>query len=280
MVSLLTFLWLEFTQMDGLFKSIYPFIVGLVVSGSHYIFSEAGGRWICRKNRDFRVTVGKFWAISLAGALFGFLMVYFNAQCPGMEKIYPDIFYFYTDHPDPPSRISIFYKLIFPPWLVSTFLMIQGELKQQLKKDLALIRQINRALEKKTDQDGQAGLVPDGENGTAFFNIRSENRRIRIAHKDLISVSVKDHYCELVYFRGEEVCRDMVRLSLKEAVKQLPKSIFEQVHRSHVVNRGHVIQVARKGQAFQLKMAGHANTIPASRHRSRDFLPRIRAGLN
>lgn len=275
MICLLTFLWLEYTRMDGLFKSVYPLIVGLLVSGSHYLFSEAGARMAARHCRPFRVTVAGYWGISLAGVLFGFSMVWFNAQCPGVEKVYPDIFYFYTDHPDPPARVSVFFKLILLPWLVATVLITQGELKRQLKKELELIRQINTALKEKAPRDDETGALADAGEKPGWFEVTTGDGTKQIPQSSLISISVKDHYCEILFFRDGKSCRELVRLSLKQAKDRLPKSRFEQVHRSHVVNLDHVQKVIKKGQAFQLYMAGSDTPIPASRHRAGEFLPRI-----
>ncbi len=290
LICMFGYLWLEYTQMDGMFKSVYPIIISVIIIISQYMIIEFGVRLIHKRWPRFEISIGKFWGISFAGVFFGFIMVYFNAQCPGIERFYPDIFYFYTEHPEPsPSRLAVFYKIILIPWMISTFLLTQGVLKKQLEKELEEIRQINDRLNKKTSEishknrpaitDGPHSKVENKKNPT-YFEATSELGFKKIEFMNIYYVAVKDHYCQLVINQEGEIHKELLRLSLKQAMAKLPSDYFVQVHRSYSVNLNHVQKIKKKGQAFQLLISGTNEFVPASRHRAKNFLPKIRKILS
>ncbi len=286
LIVILAYLWLEYTQMDGMFKSVYPWIIAVIVVATHYLIVEIGGRFIYKRSGPFVISMATFWAISLAGVFIGFLMVYFNAQCPGVEKIYPDIFYFYSDHPDPrPGRFSVFYKIILIPWALSMVVLTQGELKRKLDRELLAIRQINDELKKRTDDTSTLDDRNKPNDNNKYrdqdcFCITSNDGNQQIPFIDIYYISVADHYCELLFKKEGTFYRELIRLSLKEAMANLPPDLFEQVHRSHVVNLGYVKKINRSGQSYKLEMADTRDLIPASRHRVRNFLPKLKTILN
>ena len=273
------FLWLEYTRMDGLFKSVYPVILAVTAVGTQYLAVETGGRFIFKRKGAFTLTMAGFWAVSFAGVCLGFLMVYFNAQCPGIEKFYPDIFYFYTEYPGPrPSRMAVFYKIILVPWCIANILLTQREIRKKQDKELAAIKSLNAELKRKQaagEASGTGAGPEDERDDSGLFRIATSDGVRHIAFDTISSVSVKDHYCELIIKDEAGVHREFARLSLKEAADRLPDGIFEQVHRSHIVNLSQVEEIIRKGQAYRIRMQGMAETIPASRHRARDFLPKL-----
>ena len=147
-----------------------------------------------------------FWIISFAGVFIGFMMVYFNAQCSGVEKIYPDIFYFYSDHPLPrPSRISVFYKIILVPWVLSMILLTQGERKKLLDKEISIIRQINEELKKRqaSADEKNSGNQPHHSCNSEGFSFTTDGGIQSIAFADIYYISVSDHYSELVIRKGQ-----------------------------------------------------------------------------
>jgi DNA-binding LytR/AlgR family response regulator len=98
----------------------------------------------------------------------------------------------------------------------------------------------------------------------------------KIAFIDLYFLAVEDHYCKLVFNRKGEIHKEYVRLSLREALANLPSSHFAQVHRSYAVNLQHVKHIKKEGQAYQLYIEGSDNFLPASRHRAHTFLPKLK----
>lgn len=275
LTSLFAYLWLEYTRMGGMFRSVYPLIVAGIVVGTQYLMLETGGRYFFRKWGPFRISMASFWVLSFAAVFSGFVMVYFNAQCPGVEKVFPDIFYFYTEHPDPlPSRFAVFYKIILVPWILSNLIVTMGELKSRLDRELITIRRINGELEKKRSSSGLKEAPPP-DTLPGYFTIVSGNINKKIAFRNICYISAADHYCELGIKSDDGFCQKLIRLSLKEAKKKLPQVEFEQVHRSHIVNLNYVKKIVSKGQSYQLMMTGMDVLIPASRHRAQDFLPKL-----
>ncbi len=280
LITIIACLWLEYTRMDGTFKYVYPLIIAIIVMTTQYLIVETGGRYVYKRLGPFVIQMATFWIISFAGVFTGFTMVYFNAQCPGVEKIYPDIFYFYHDLPLPrPDRIAVFYKIILIPWVLSMLLLTQGELKKKLDKELTIIKQINEELKKRTPEDENATAEQNHTRDLKSFCITSNDGDKYIAFADIYSISVADHYCELMFKKDDVFLKELTRLSLKEAMATLPSTSFEQVHRSHVVNLHYVKEIIGKGQSYQLRMADTDELIPASRHRARDFLPKLKAIL-
>lgn len=145
LIGFFFYLWLEYTQTGEIFKTYYPIFVAFTIIFWHYLATEFGGRYIYKRRKSFKVTIGKFWVISFAGACFGYIMIYFNGQCPGIAKYYPDISSFYSSHSSPTLvRLAVFYKIVQIPWAVSTFLLTQGELKNQIANELASIKHIKK----------------------------------------------------------------------------------------------------------------------------------------
>lgn len=289
LIALLAYLWLEYTQMDGLFKSVYPLIIAVIATGTQYLAIETGARYWVKKKGPFRIRMTTFWGVSFIGVLSGFLMVYLNAQCLGIEKIYPDIFYFYTQHPSPqPQRISIFYKLILIPWIVAQIIYTQQEFKKRTDKELETIKQINQKLQSQPGPDRNDSVIPavsgnehSGEDSgeTVFFELSSSHGKVPIAIEDIGCISAADHYCELTIKNNDDSYKELTRLTIKEAITQLPGDIFIQVHRSHIVNLNHVDKIIKKGQTYRILMKHSKDEIPASRHRAQDFLPKFKKML-
>ena len=290
LIGLVFYLWLEYTQTGEIFKTYYPIFVAFTIILWHYLATEFGGRFIYRRWKPFKMTIGKFWVISFVGVCFGYIMVYLNGQCPGIAKYYPDISSFYSSHSSPTQvRLGVFYKIVLIPWAVSTFLLTQGELKKQIANELASIKQINDSLDQKEIEtksqetsisDEVNPSIDEGEKKSGSFSAPLKDGILKIAFMDIYFIAVEDHYCKLVFNRKGKTYKEYVRLSLKEALVNLPSSHFAQVHRSYAVNLQHVKHIKKEGQAYQLFIEGNDNFLPASRHRAHTFLPKLKEILN
>ncbi len=290
LIGLFFYLWLEYTPTEAIFKTFYPIFVGFTIIFWHYLITEIGGRFVYKRSKFFRLTIGKFWVISFAGVCFGYLMVYLNGQCPGIAEFYPDISSFYSGHSSPTLvRLAVFYKIVLIPWAVCTFLLIQGEQKKQIAGELASIREINDSLDQnKSEISAKENELNDKVDSSKDENIRPLQRfsvplRDGIKTIDVIDIyfiAVEDHYCKIVFNSNGKIHKEYVRLSLKEALANLPASHFAQVHRSYAVNLQHVKHIKKEGQAYQLFIEGSDNFLPASRHRAHAFLPKLKQILN
>ena len=84
----------------------------------------------------------------------------------------------------------------------------------------------------------------------------------------LVSLSVQDHYVQVVTTKGTE----MILMRLSDAIKETGTTPGLQVHRSHWVATGQITKVNRTGDRAVLRMAAGPD-IPASR----SYIPALRA---
>ena len=168
-------------------------------------------------------------------------------------------------------------------------MLTQGELKKQIANELASIKQINDSLDqKKFKLESQKNSINDevnplkveGGKGPESFSVQLKDGVRKIDFSDIYFIAVEDHYCRIVFNMNGEINNEYVRLTLKEALANLPTSHFAQVHRSYAVNLMHVKHIKKQGQAYQLFVEGSDNFLPASRHRAHSFLPRLEQILN
>lgn len=89
--------------------------------------------------------------------------------------------------------------------------------------------------------------------------------------RDLVSVSVQDHYCEVVTATG----RALVLMRFADALDELANAEGMQVHRSHWVAFGAVAGLARSGDGLAVRLAD-GREIPVSRSRTAAVRQRLR----
>ncbi len=280
LIGILVFMWLEFAVMGELYHWLYPIIISSSIVLGHYLITQ----FIYNRLKHHPLTVAKFWLISFAAVLFSFLIVNFMGICGVLcmvtQSYCPTIW-----HTSPPDGLILFPKMVLIPWLVSTFLLVQGILKQQLSLELESIKQINTTLKLKWAETESATLTSgskDSESnidGFETFMIPMKEGDKKVASKDIYFISVEDHYCKLVMKENGGLQEEFIRLTLKEALSTLP-SHFAQIHKSYVVNLQHVSQIKKENQAYQLYIKGSENYLPASRHRAPYFLPKLKEILN
>ena len=273
LVGLFTYLWLEYAQMGRLYHWLFPIIVSSAIVFAHYSITEITYKYL----KPFKRTLGTFWLISFAGVVVSFILVYFTGICGFVCQItgsYCPVIW----HTSPPDTIAVFFKTVLLPWVISIFLLTQGILKKEMAKELAGIKQINDSLDQKKFESKSQKIAMNDEDEKRFesFSVPLRDGVRKIAVSDLYFIAVEDHYCKFVFNREGEIDKEYVRLSLKEALANLPSSHFAQVHRSYAVNLQHVKQIKKKGQAYQLFVEGSDNLLPASRHRAHDFLPKLK----
>lgn len=273
LMGLFTYLWLEYARMGKLYHWLFPIIVSSAIVFVHYAITETFYKFWKPAKR----TLGIFWLLSFAGVVMSFILVYSAGIC-GLVCQVTGLYCPERWHTFPPDTIAVFFKTVILPWLISISLLTQGILKKELAKELAGLRQINDSLEQKKLKIKSPKIPVDGESEkkSDSFNFPGKDGVRKIAFIDLYFVAVEDHYCKLVFNRNGEIYKDYVRLSLKEALANLPSSHFAQVHRSYAVNLQHVKQIKKEGQAYQLSIEGSDKLLPASRHRAHTFLPKLK----
>ena len=284
LIGLFTYLWLENAQMGKLYHWLFPIIVSSAIVIFHYTVTEIMYKFW----KPFKRTIGISWLISFAGVILSFILVYFTGICGFVCRIV-DSYCPVIWHTSPPDTIAVFLKTVLLPWVISIFLLTQGILKKQMANELTSIKQINDSLDqKKFEIKSQRTAINDemnpskdeGEKRSDSFSVPLKDGIRKIAFFDIYFIAVEDHYCKLVFNRKGEIYKEYVRLSLKEALADLPSNHFAQVHRSYAVNLQHVKHIKKEGQAYQLFIEGSDNFLPASRHRAHTFLPKLKEILN
>lgn len=277
LIGLFTYLWLEYAQMGKLYHWLFPIIVSSAIVFVHYIITETSYRFWKPSKR----TIGIFWLISFAGVVMGFILVYLTGLCGLVCRItgsYCPVIW----HTSPPDTIAVFFKTAILPWLISISWLTQGILKKEMAKELASIKQINDSLDQKKFEINSQGVAinDESEKRSDSLSVPLKDGIRKIAFIDLYFIAIEDHYCKFVFNNNGEINKAYVRLSLKEALANLPTSHFAQVHRSYAVNLQHVNHIKKEGQAYQLYIEGSDDFLPASRHRAHTFLPKLREILN
>ncbi len=93
-----------------------------------------------------------------------------------------------------------------------------------------------------------------------------ENGKWVLALNSVTHISMEDHYARIhwVEQNGKEALT-LVRMTMKQALAQLPKEQFCQVHRSHLVNLTAVRGFQRQGRSWMVNLGNQS--IPVSRNR-------------
>jgi len=73
LIALISYLWLEYTQMDGMFKSVYPLIIGTIVMTTQYLIIETGGRYVHKRWGPLVIHMATFWIISFVAVFISLL---------------------------------------------------------------------------------------------------------------------------------------------------------------------------------------------------------------
>ena len=97
-----------------------------------------------------------------------------------------------------------------------------------------------------------------------------------IALADITHVTVEDHYCLIHHSTGNGLKSKMIRLPLKEMLLKLPREHFLQIHRSHVVNVGHISCLAKERRDHKVVLQHFDVELPVSRSRFKDLPPRLK----
>ena len=209
--------------------------------------------WGCYPRR----TVGKQWLIWSAGFVLAFIVHRTIVLC--LVHVYaPEVIAYYADpHRLRPSHVAVFFYAL-PYWTAGVFLAVTITLQFQGRLSL---------------KDRQAGPQQAASDGVLKVSV--DNRSLEIHHSLISHITVEDHYSRIYFFKDDALHNIFIRTPLKVLHQSLPKNVFFQIHRSHLVNLAHVCGFSRKN--WELKMKGtHAETaLPVSRYRLSDLRSKL-----
>ncbi len=279
LITLLTYIWLEYADMGKLYHWLFPIIVSTCIVVIHCLVNEVTIKfWKANK-----FNIGTIWMISFVGLVIGFIIAYFLGLC-GLLCMIIGSYCPTAWHSSPPNTIAVFFKTILLPWGVSSFFLTQTIHKKQIVKELASIKKINEALAKKSLKleiqktergERQSQQREDIQEPIEYFTVPLKVGYKKIAIDDICFIVVEDHYCKIVIDNNGEQQEEWIRSTLKEALDKLPGGQFAQTHRSYVVNLHQVKKIKKEKQSYHLFLNNIDDFVPASRHRAQTFLPKL-----
>lgn len=84
----------------------------------------------------------------------------------------------------------------------------------------------------------------------------------RITH-----ITVEDHNCRIHFQDQGRLYNVLLCALLKGLLDQLPSDTFVQIHRSHLVNLGHMARLKKSGRQYCLGLSLAVGEMPISRNR-------------
>lgn len=252
------------------------FVMDFMAFTTVYTLHKAGIYTICIMVADLMVhhlvpswgaygkrSVAKQWLIWSLGLAVGFILQ--RTMVRSLIPLYaPDVIAYFIANPMARLSTLTLLMILLPYWLVVVFLTLQvitaKQRVQQLDASLVVSAE-GRACEKKTN-------APKGKSAPAG-TLRIDNGKGigAIALADISHVSVEDHYCRINYATIDGPKAEMIRLPLKRMLRKLPADHFVHIHRSHVVNTGHVARITKSGRDHKVLMEDWDVALPISRSR-------------
>ncbi len=256
---------MAFITVYSLHKAV---VYAICIFGADALFNRLFPSW----GGYHRRTVFKQWVIWTLGLLVGFFLQ--RTMVKSLIILYaPDIISYFTAHPEKRLSAATLLAFLLPYWFFVVFVTLwitASKQRNEQKKDSRAARL--RANIVKISAGSTAGDPP---NGCLF--LKGENGSGRIDLKKITHITVEDHYCRINYAVGRRLKFETVRLSLKEILPQLPREYFLQIHRSHVVNVGHIERLAKKGRDHNVVLQRTHLELPVSRSRFKELPPRLKA---
>ncbi len=232
---------------------------------AHHMVPSLGGY----KDR----TVGRQWLIWSLGLAAGFVLQ--RTMVKSLVPVYaPEVIDYFRARPQLRLSTGTLLMVLLPYWIAVVFVTLQVVLSKQR------IRQLADSLT----------VIPDGQPTTetpsldqpnsqpaGLLNWGGANGGPAIALADITHVTVEDHYCRVNYAAGNGLKSEMIRLPLREMLRKLPEDHFLHIHRSHVVNAGHIARVSRSGRDCKVVLKFYDVKLPISRSRTKALLPRLKS---
>ena len=257
--------YLAFTSVYSLHKAA---VYTICILGADIIAHLLAPSWGAYNKR----TVGRQWLIWSLGLVIGFVLQ--RTMIGSLVVFYaPDVVAYFRNHPQERLSTATLLVILIPYWCVVMFLTMKvARYKQQIKQ-----------------QANSLKVVPEGNTSTAvpptaeFIGLpigslkwSGENGNGTILLADITHVKVEDHYCRINYSAGNGLKSKMIRLPLKELLLKLPREHFLKIHRSYVVNIGHISRLTKTGRDHKVLLQRFDVELPVSRSQCKELLPRLK----
>ncbi len=258
--------YMAFTTVYSLHKAA---IYTICMLGADILAHHLAPSWGAYKER----TVGRQWLIWSMGLAVGFVLQ--RTMIRSLVVFYaPDVVAYFMTQPQTKLSTATVLMILIPYWVVVLFLTMR------LARSKQRIQQQADALTVTPGDNALKGVSPAAKSEnqpTGSLKLGDDNGNETIALADITHVTVEDHYCHVNYTTGNGIKRKMIRLTLKDLLKKLPREHFLRIHRSHVVNMGHISRLARNGRDHKIVLQCFDVELPVSRSRFKHLQPWLKA---
>lgn len=137
-----------------------------------------------------------------------------------------------------------------------------------------LVLQLN---EKLGSQPGNKDSKTEGNSDEPPIVLQVDGEVHNILPSTISRISVGGHYLDIFFETDKQIQQICVRKSLTEILDELPESSFIKVHRSHVINRDHVVSVQKVNRQYVIELKKHEILVPISRNNLPTVLSQLEA---
>lgn len=220
-------------------------------------------------------TVGHQWIIWAIGFIIGVLLLKsLVIRC--VEYYAPEVFFYLKANPEKRAGLFEILTILLPIWSAAVFVALQvARSKDQMKRLTGAMFM----LPEESDPGTLSFPSPELKHPEGALKMNQKNGNGIINLADITHITVEDHYCRINYSTEKGLKNEMIRLPLKEMMQRLPNDFFIQIHRSHVVNVGHISHLAKEGREHKVVLRLFAVELPVSRHRFKHLEPRLKTVL-
>lgn len=231
------------------FKIIYPFITTICFTSILFLIFE----WIIRRKEQTgeyqKPTVRVLWLIAIFSYIPGYA-IYRKAE-------YDLVPFYYSDASlELISKEPVIFIRMLPFWLLAILLFTLFKLKSEFHKQ-------------------KEKVLPEA---SLFLPLYIDVMALK---PELIRyISVEEHYSRITFWNNHKYEEIVIRLALKEVLKNLQGNHFIQIHRSTIVNLSFVTELKKLKNSYEVIIDKGAFRLPASRHRMRPMLDQVQGWIS
>lgn len=175
---------------------------------------------------------------------------------------------------------SWFFEMAFKWRNLFGFTMVSSTIMVFPLSGLVLLDYIRR-LRKYQSGAQQLSLSAKKEDASdlAIIPLQDEQGQIQleVAAPSILYLQSAANYVEVFYLEDGQIKKELIRNTLKAMGAQLPAGLFQQVHRSYLVQLDKVVEVTGNAQGYKLHFAEAVEPVPVSRSRSKATLAALEA---
>jgi len=256
---------MAFTTMYCLHKAI---LISVLIVCADVLANRLGSSWGAYDKR----TVGRQWMIWSLGMLSGFLLHRIMIRSLILDFA-PEVVPYFMKHPEKMLSNTTILMILIPYWVIGISITFQVvKTKQWIQQQAGSVMVLT-----------EGSTSPAASSAASFAHLPKGSLKLEDSHgngiialADITHVTVEDHYCRINCSTSKGLKGAMVRLPLKHLIQKLPQEYFLKIHRSHIVNLGHVARLTKTGRDFKVLLKAFGVQLPVSRSRYKDLQHRLK----